>query len=83
MATKRKTKAQKRLLMSVDVTLKGFYAPDFVHAQRTGNDPNFSDMSIPLRSLSVETLSTLCDNFRRDVFVKANKRDPATLCIRG
>jgi hypothetical protein len=78
MATKRATKVPKGIKLSIDVALKGFYAPEFVHANRAGNDVNFSDMAIPLSALSVEMLSALCDDFRRDVFVKANKRDPAT-----
>lgn len=35
--------------------------------------------SIPIDSLSEKALSNLCDEFRRSVFVKANKRDPQLL----
>lgn len=57
------------------VELKPFMVPShaIVDMRDYGKDV---DQSIPLKSLSVDTLAALCDEFRREVFAKAGKKDP-------
>lgn len=55
--------------------LKPFMAPNHVVESRTlGNGPSY-----PIADVDEQTLSDLCDQFRRDVFKKAGKTDPASL----
>jgi hypothetical protein len=65
--------------ITIDVELKDFAVPNFViPVGKTGkkeDGPDFTD-GIPLRDLEANVLSQLCDNFRAEVFRKAERQDP-------
>jgi len=65
--------------MEIKIKLQKFSVPDFVlqegrigKRQEGFNEPP----SYALSDLDVATLSELCEQFRKDIFEKANKIDP-------
>ncbi len=64
----------------MNVDLVGFSVPNFVRMKmpirprQEGFNPE--PPSFSLKEIDADTLSSLCDNFRREVFNKAGKIDP-------
>jgi hypothetical protein len=69
-------------MSSIEIKLKPFMTPNFAIQEsppglrQDGFEPA---PSIPLALLTAEALSEMCDEFRKEVFAKARKIDPATL----
>ena len=62
-----------------EVTLEPFMVPNFVRQEvlpRKRQDGLIEAPIYHLSDLDVETLSELCDDFRRKIFEKAGKGDP-------
>jgi len=51
-----------------------FQVPNFVRTRLAPNDAD--DVAIPLSALDSDTLDSLCEAFRREVFKKAGKQQP-------
>lgn len=65
--------------MNFKVKLRPWMTPNCVIAEmppRPRQDGFRESPSWPLSDVDVETLSQLCDKFRREVFKKAGKADP-------
>ena len=54
----------------MNIKLKPFLVPNFL---RSADD---REICFPLKSASPEELSELCDQFRKWIFEKAEKKDP-------
>lgn len=68
--------------VKIETELKPFPVPDFVYEQVDPRPKQEGFKELPkhaLKDLSVETLDKLCDEFRQEVFRKANKQDPCNL----
>ena len=68
--------------MKIELELIPFGVPRFITTKRppgTRQEGIAFDKSnnFALSELSEETLATLCDKFREDVFAEAKKKDPA------
>ena len=66
-------------MAKLSVDLKPFNTPNFVVpliANGKREDGYSSTPGIPLLEVDADTLSELCDDFRAEVFQKANKEDP-------
>jgi len=66
-------------MVKYSIKLHNFTTPNFVRKEaRVGKrqDGIKFDEGIPLRDLEENTLSELCDAFRKEVFKKAGKLDP-------
>lgn len=64
---------------SVSMKLKPFNVPNFAVAEMPPGlrEHGYRESpSFPLHELPVETLDTLCAQFRAEVFAKAKKKDP-------
>jgi hypothetical protein len=64
---------------SMKINLVPFATPNFVSVQmppRPKQDGFIASPTFALAELDHETLSTLCDEFRAEVFRKAGKTDP-------
>lgn len=57
------------------IEIELFTVPNFARRKQAGTGRG-DEMSIPLSDLSPETLESLCDEFRREVFKKAGKSRP-------
>lgn len=72
--------------MKVEIELQPFTVPNFVIARTKPGlrqegmqeQPKFA-----LRDLPAEALAELCDHFRREVFIKADKVDPSDYLVRS
>jgi len=65
--------------MEMKVKLQAFNVPDGVYpviAPRPRQDGFGNNPKISLKDIPEEVLSGLCDQFRKDVFEKAGKKDP-------
>lgn len=65
--------------MDIKVKINSFAVPDKVNLQgklRSRQDGFHESLSLNLSELDEDTLSKLCDQFRKNVFEKANKKDP-------
>lgn len=66
--------------MKIEVKLKPFSTPNFVLQKFDHGEVPSSvreqDISYPLSAVDADSLSMLCDQFRKDVFQKAQKKDP-------
>jgi hypothetical protein len=67
--------------LTIDVEIQDFQTPNFVvPVQRIGKKEDGPGLelsqSIPLRDVPVDLLDRLCENFRREVFRKAERPDP-------
>lgn len=62
--------------MKMNVEINDFKVPDFITLKHNvkPREQGFQQMtSIPLSDLDAETLSELCQKFKENVFLKANK----------
>lgn len=62
------------------IEIQPFNVPNFVVPQMPGGqkqDGITFPRGIPLRDVDAEELATMCDNFRREIFRKAGKKDPS------
>lgn len=62
-------------MSTINIELKPFSTPNFVILKRQ-NDGDKENKSFPLKELDSRTLSDMCDEFRKEVFKKAEKEDP-------
>ena len=65
----------------IEIKLKPFTTPNYVLVDESAKpkDQGFSESKkFSLSELDAATLSSLCDEFRREVFKKAGKREPDT-----
>lgn len=60
--------------MKMEIEIQKFSTPNFVLSIPQPNETN--RVSWPIREVDAQTLSKLCDEFRREVFAKAEKKDP-------
>lgn len=66
--------------MKMEIKLKPWQVPNFVVQETTPGKRHDGFKECPSYSLdqvSAETLAELCDEFRREIFNKAGKKDPA------
>ena len=66
--------------MEVKLKLQPMSVPNFVIAMMPPRERQEGMVEAPkfhLRELDPEVLSQLCDEFRRNVFAKAEKKDPS------
>ncbi len=67
---------------TLQVNIKPFAIPQSVSVDLPGRPPghrrgeHFDARTVPLTSLAPETLSALCDEFRKSVFEVAKQQDP-------
>lgn len=60
--------------MKITLKLKPFSTPNYVSEEEY--PPCRGGSCHSLKAVSEESLSELCDQFRKDVFLKAGKKDP-------
>lgn len=60
--------------VTIPVKLKPFKVPNFVLPEDV--NPGDGGRSFPLRDIEPKVLSAMCDKFREDVFLKAERQDP-------
>lgn len=63
----------------MNIKLKPFMTPNFVMAElpaRPSVEGRTEALSFKLCDIEAQELSDMCDAFRFEVFLKANKRDP-------
>jgi hypothetical protein len=63
-------------MASVSIELKPFPVPETVFAEKPSEERRSNTISYKLSELDEQTLSELCDSFRRQVFENAGKVDP-------
>lgn len=66
-------------MANISLELKPFSTPNFVIVKtppRPRQEGIIEAPSIPLHELSAQTLDELCNDFRDEVFFKAEKKDP-------
>lgn len=70
---------QVKTVARIEVGIHPFTVPNFVRPEKRAgwrqDGIQFED-GIPLAELPEDTLSQLCDDFRRGVFERAGKKDP-------
>lgn len=66
-------------MASIEHRLRGIRVPNYILAQRWySSDGRFGeDPKLHVRDVPAEVLADLCDEFRRELFAKAGKQDPA------
>ena len=65
--------------MEMKIKLKPFSAPNYVVQvipPRKRQDGLLNGYNYPLKEVPAEALSIMCDEFRKEVFAKAEKKDP-------
>lgn len=62
-------------MAELPLKLKPFNTPNFVMAE-TANKANYMKGGVHLRDVPADVLSDLCDEFRRNIFLKAEQADP-------
>ena len=62
--------------LSFQVKVKNFSTPNFVLVEFVREDNRREQSSISIKRIDANALSLLCDEFRREVFEKAEKEDP-------
>lgn len=60
----------------IDIELEPFAIPHFVRQSENQRAPGAELAVFPLSAIDAEAIEGLCDQFRKDVFAKAGKRDP-------
>lgn len=69
---------------TLQVEIKEFATPNFVTVVREPGErqEGFQPQEgIPLKEVDAKTLGRLCDNYRREVFNKAQKQDPHDIAM--
>lgn len=63
---------------NVEVPIQPFSIPHYVRREKKGAGPGDPDAeaAFELSAIDPQTLSSLCDQFRADVFKQAGKTDP-------
>jgi hypothetical protein len=64
----------------VTIKLQAFNVPNFALAQRKPGERQDGIQQLPafpLRDIGAEELANMCDDFRREIFRKAGKKDPS------
>lgn len=65
-----------RIKMTINIKLMPFSVPNFVH-EETSRAVSQQNNCYPLSEVSSDELSDMCDDFRNQVFRKAQRPDPA------
>lgn len=64
--------------INVDLEVMPFNIPNFVIPITESDIKGESFPAIPLRQIPANILSDMCDEFRKQIFIKADKEDPKT-----
>ena len=60
----------------LNMELQPFTTPNFVRLAVEAGDASKEGYPVAIKDLDAETLEALCDQFRKELFAKAGKRDP-------
>lgn len=63
-------------MATLKLDLKDWQVPGFVQTQLPGKGET---SSVKIEDVEADSLSELCDNFRRSIFKRAGKQDPRAL----
>jgi hypothetical protein len=59
--------------------LKPFSTPNYVIAEKPGRKEDFQTAPVfPLREIEADELAEMCDEYRKNIFKKAGKKDPCS-----